>query len=77
MFSSFNDMPAKITPKNYHGESHAYFLFRLLEMIAVVLAFQRVLVGITVLLSFLSGVVSYGNGFGLGVLNVTVSEPTI
>ena len=28
MFSSFNDMPAKITPKNYHGESHAYFLFR-------------------------------------------------
>lgn len=46
-------------------------------MIAVVLAFQRVLVGITVLLSFLSGVASYGNGFGLGVLNVTVSEPTI
>ena len=46
-------------------------------MIAVVLAFQRVLVGITVLLSFLSGVVSYGSGFGLGVLNVTVSEPTI
>ena len=28
MFSSFNDMPAKITPQNYHGESHAYFLFR-------------------------------------------------
>lgn len=29
------------------------------------------------LLSFLSGVVGYGNGFGLGVLDVTVSEPTI
>lgn len=29
------------------------------------------------LLSFLHGVVGYGNGFGLGVLNVSVSEPTI